>query len=482
TAAGGVGVLPGGRLPLEDAFAWSRFARSALHTNDIDFRMRHSSAEEASFLARRVAGAGLGVTYTDLEHAPHVLLVALEPEEECGTAFLRLRKGMLAGRVAVTTLAPMTTRGSTKLRATVVATIPGREAAALERVPTDHAELAEALAQPGAIILVGERAGAQPGTLSAAEALAERTGARLAWIPRRAGERAAVEAGLLPGLLPGARRVADAQSRADLAAQWAVDQFPSTEGRDLAGILTAVRDGELGGLLVGGVDPLDAPDPQLVRDALAAAGFVVQLEVRRSEITDHADIVLPVAPPVEKGGTFINWEGRHRPFGQVLASRALADRTVLDALAREMGTALGTATLDEVHEQLAELADWRPETEAPMAQAVAAEAPQPGAGQAVLATWKMMIDDGRCLDGEPHLAGTAHRPVVRMSPQSASAIGAADGSQVSVRGPRGAITLPLALTSMPDGVVWLPQHSPGSHVNDMLGAGAGALVDLEVAR
>src|SRR5437868_9203201 len=33
---GGVGVLPGGRLTVEDAFAWSKFARVALGTNDID--------------------------------------------------------------------------------------------------------------------------------------------------------------------------------------------------------------------------------------------------------------------------------------------------------------------------------------------------------------------------------------------------------------------------------------------------------------
>src|SRR5581483_5481186 len=36
--AGGVGVLPGGRLTLEDAYAYAKFARVALDTNDIDMR------------------------------------------------------------------------------------------------------------------------------------------------------------------------------------------------------------------------------------------------------------------------------------------------------------------------------------------------------------------------------------------------------------------------------------------------------------
>lgn len=183
--AGGVGVLPGGRLPLEDAYAWSRFARTALGTNDIDHRSRAASDEEAEFLARRVAGSGLGVTYTDLEHAPQVLLVGLEPEDECGTIFLRLRKGMLAGRVAVTTIAPLATRSTTKMRATLVPTVPGHEAEVLAGITPgardeSHAALAETLTEPGAVILVGERAATLPGTLHAAEALAERTGARLA--------------------------------------------------------------------------------------------------------------------------------------------------------------------------------------------------------------------------------------------------------------------------------------------------------------
>ena len=98
-AAGAVGVLPGGRLTAEDAYAYSRFARAALGTNDIDFRARPHSAEEASFLASTVAAtgpAGGAVTYADLESAATVVLVGLEPEDEAGTIFLRLRKAALA--------------------------------------------------------------------------------------------------------------------------------------------------------------------------------------------------------------------------------------------------------------------------------------------------------------------------------------------------------------------------------------------------
>ncbi len=89
---GRVGVLTGGRLTGEDAYAYSKFARVALGTNDIDFRARPHSAEEADFLAAHVVGRSLEVTYADLERAGVVVLAGFEPEDESPIVFLRLRK------------------------------------------------------------------------------------------------------------------------------------------------------------------------------------------------------------------------------------------------------------------------------------------------------------------------------------------------------------------------------------------------------
>ncbi len=93
-ARGRTGVLTGGRLTSEDAYAYAQFARAVLGTNDVDFRARHHSAEETAFLTERVAGRRPGardeVTYADLETAPVVLLVGFDPEEESPIVFLRL--------------------------------------------------------------------------------------------------------------------------------------------------------------------------------------------------------------------------------------------------------------------------------------------------------------------------------------------------------------------------------------------------------
>src|SRR5699024_4342709 len=160
------------------------------------------------------------------------------------------------------------------------------------------------LAQPGAVVLAGERLAATPGALSSTLELVAATNAALAWVPRRAGDRGAVEAGLLPQLLPGGRTVADAQARVDAGAVCGVASLTTDPGRNLSAILEAAAANDLGGLLIGGVETADLPDPEAARTAIAAAGFVLSLEVRASDVTALADVVLPVAPPSEKQGTY----------------------------------------------------------------------------------------------------------------------------------------------------------------------------------
>ncbi|HEY9413067.1 MAG TPA: NADH-quinone oxidoreductase subunit G [Jiangellaceae bacterium] len=477
---GGVGVLTGGRVTVEDAYAYAKFARVVLDTNDVDFRARSHSAEEAQFLAG-VAGTGLGVTYRDLEAAPTVLLAGLEPEEEAGAIFLRLRKAVRAGGTAVHSIAPFATRGLDKLSGSLIPAAPGTEPEILDAIAAGDdrvAVLGTEIRQSGSIILAGGRLAAVPGALSAVLRLARATGARVAWVPRRAGERGAVEAGALPTLLPGGRPVADAEARVDVATVWGVEHVSGLPGRDTSGILDSLAAGALSGVVVGGVELGDLPDPVAARAALTAAGFVVSLEVRRSEITDLADIVLPVAPTVEKAGTFVNWEGRERPFPVVLDdTAALSDAGVLDAVADELDVRLATRDVATIRAELADIGAWDGvRVSAP--DVPPADPPHAAEGEAVLATWRLLLDSGRGQDGEPHLAATARTPVARVSPATAAEAGVADGDLLTLRSAAGAITVPVAITTMPDQVVWVPQNSPGSRVHTDLGLDAGSIVTL----
>ncbi|OMC02576.1 NADH-quinone oxidoreductase subunit G [Mycolicibacterium fortuitum] len=466
------GVLVGGRSTVQDAYAYAKFARMVLGTNDIDFRARPHSVEEADFLAAHIAGRPMKLRYAELEKAPTVLLVGLEPEEESPIVFLRIRKAARKNGQQVLSVAPLVSRGLTKMAGTLIPTVPGAEADAMAALETD-----ERLRRPGAVILIGERLATSSGAFSAALRLAAATGARLAWVPRRAGERGALEAGALPNLLPGGRPVADADARAQTAAVWNTTDLPAGTGRDTNAILAAAADGRLSALLVGGVEITDLPDPATALAALRATPFVVSLELRESEVTELADVVFPVAPVVEKAGAYLNWEGRIRPFKAALQTNAVPDLRVLHYLADEIGVDLGLTGPEAADAELARLGTWTGSRAAEPTTAPPAP-PTPGPGQAVLATWRLLLDAGRLQDGEPHLAGTAVSPVVQLSPTTAAELGAAAGDPVTVSTECGAVTLPLSVTEMPDRVVWLPANSPGSAVHRQLGVTAGAVVSI----
>ena len=475
-----VGFLPGGRLSFEDAWAWSKFARSVVGSDSIDMRSRSHSEEERSFLAAHVAGSGLGVTYSQLENAGQVLLAGLEPEDECGAIFLRMRKATRKGKLRVASLAPMTSRGLAKLSGELLRCAPGTEVevAAEIREGGEFADLASRL--DGGVILVGERASRTPGLLSEVVRLAERTHCRIQWVPRRAGERGGVEAGLLPGLLPFGRPLASQEARESLA--WG--EIPAQRGLDATQMLEAAADGRVKALVVGGVDLRDFDDPAAARKALDQVDFLVSLEVRRSEVTDRADVILPVAPPLEKNGTFINWEGRLRPFGQAIASRSQTDRLVFDALASEFGVDLGLHDLVGLYDQVNPLMQWNGQREE-FVPAKASELVEVGQGEALLATHKPMLDAGRLQDGATMLAGSARRPVVFASRATVAGLGIDEGEELMLSTQRGSITLPLQFADLPDGVVWVPECSQGSIVHESLG-NFGSSVTLsskgEVAR
>jgi NADH-quinone oxidoreductase subunit G len=484
----GVGVLTGGRLTREDAYAYAKFARMALRTNDIDFRARPHSAEEEAFLGHAVAGTGIGVSYADLESAPVVLLVGFEPEEESPIVFLRLRKAVRRHGTAVYALGPVATRALGKLAGTLLPVAPGGEAGVLNGLaggrPGPVGETAEAVAAalrtPGAVVLVGERAAEAPGALTAALRLAEATGAGLAWVPRRAGERGALAAGAFPSLLPGGRPVADLAARAEVEAVWGTP-LPGGPGRSTAEILAAAaeKDAGLDGLVVAGVDVEDLPDPQAALRALATVPFLVSLEVRRSAVAEIADVVLPVAPVAEKAGSFVDWEGRLRPFQRALDTLALPDLRVLHLLAAHLGVDLGVPDVGAAARELAALGRAGAEIARVPAPVVSAGVvATPGPGEAVLASWHQLLDDGALQAGEPYLAGTARPTRALLSAATAQEIGAVEGWLVTVTSPRGSVTLPLEIATMPDRVVWVPTYSPGSHVRRSLADATGEIVTI----
>jgi len=424
-------VLVGGRATYEDAYGYSKFARVALSTNDIDFRSRISSDEEREFLAARVVGSS--TTYRDIDKADQVLLVGFEPEEESPIVFLRINKQFRKRALKVVSIGSKESIGVEKLKAEFVKVAPGQEEAAIA---------AQSLTNKS-VILVGERAAESNGALSAVATLADATGAKIAWIPRRAGERGALEAGAIGNLLPGGRPVTDAVARVDIAALWNTDSLPTEIGRNASQIIDAVHAGKIGALVVGGVDPLDGDNSQATLAALDKA-FVVSLEIAPSAVTERADVVLPVAAVTEKSGSFLNWEGRPRAFDAAVSdSLNRSDLRILSMIAEEMGSSL---TLN--------------------------------AGQALITSWRRLLDLGTLQQGEENLAGTARRTVAVISPKRAQVLGVVDGDQLKISTELGSVTLSALVENIHDDAVWAPRNSRGSQLLVNLGVAHGAVVTV----
>ena len=453
-------VLVGGRATTEDAYGYSKFARVALNTNDIDFRARPHSEEERSFLSSVVVGSS--VTYSAIDKADHVVLLGFEAEEESPIVFLRLFKQVRKRGMKVTAVAPFATRANQKLNADVIKTTAGNEANEIINI---------AGLTNKSVILVGERLAESQGALSAARKIADSAGAHLAWIPRRAGERGALEAGAIGTLLPGGRPVTDSAARVDIQSAWGVASLPTTVGHSTSEILDALHTGDIDSLLIGGVDPLD-----ISRDAAKGLekAFVVSLEIRKSQITELANVVLPVAAVAEKSGTFINWEGRARAFDTAIDTPNLrSDVRILSMLADEMGTPINLPTVESAAREMNSLGTW----DGARVTFTPANAGSVS-GETILSSWRLLLDAGSLQDGEANLAKTAHPSVAVISADRAGKLGVTNGDRVTISSKVGAITLPVEIADIDSKSVWIPRNSQSSRAIALLGAASGIEVSV----
>jgi NADH-quinone oxidoreductase subunit G len=150
---------------------------------------------------------------------------------------------------------------------------------------------------------------------------------------------------------------------------------------------------------------------------------------------------------------------------------------VLHVLAAAMDVDLALPDVATARAEIAELGEWDGDR-AGFPSYIADTPAVPGAGEAVLATWPLLLDAGRLQDGEPFLAGTARAAHARVSTSTAAAVGVTDGETLTVSTDRGSISVAVVVAEMPDGVVWLPTNSDGCAVRSELAAGTGSIVRL----
>ncbi len=451
-----VGVLTGGRLMDEDYFALSKLARTIFSTNDLDHR-RGSGAPAAE---RIVARAPMGVTYRDVERAPVILVVGLDAEQEVPILHLRLRKAATAG-ARIWVLHPRRTRLHDV--ATHILARPGDEARLLagDADPVmDEALEAFRAAGEDALVIAGERSGAA----EAAQKQLLGSGARFAYVTRRAGDRGALRAGVHPSLLPGGRSLDEAGA---VESRWKT-AIGREAGRDSKGILEACANREIDVLYLVGVDPLrDFPDGALALRALENVPVKIVQSLELGSLEPFADAFLPAAPFLEKEGHVTNWEGRGQRLRRVRdpEGMSLPDWEIFASLALACGGDLGFETLDDLHEEMGEL--LAPQ-DAPRIDAPAAITDSVAEDGLTLFTYPLLVDEGRLSERADELkAALADPPFAEIHPEDAGDL--IDGADVLLKTAAGEATLPARVTEhVAKGSIFVPFNQAGFQANRLL--------------
>jgi NADH-quinone oxidoreductase subunit G len=366
-AADRVAIIGGARLTNEDAYAWSKLARSVIGTDNVDCQLGDGLPADV------VLGLPRATIDDVCRPGGTVILAGPDLKEELPVLFLRLRHAIVEDGVTVIELAPQPT-GLSSLAAVSLFHRPGEVAetarALLEGLPSgrdgggvDITELLRARALLAAAdgeptVVVGRQSIAESEVFAADAAASLFRGLpRARFLPalRRSNVHGALDMGLAPGFLPG--RISLEAGADRFASAWG--SVPPRPGLDTAGILQAAADGAIDVLVLLGADPVaDFPDRDLAARALANVATVIAADLFLTDSSTQAHVVFPAAGFGEESGTTTNVEGRVSQLGQKVTPPGTArpDWMIAAELAFHLGGDLGFESVDAAWAEITALA------------------------------------------------------------------------------------------------------------------------------
>jgi NADH-quinone oxidoreductase subunit G len=321
-----IGVIGGNRLTNEEAYLLQKFARSVLHTNNID---HHRTADYVAFAQSLAGTTGRAASLRETLTAPAVLLVGGDPTNQSPATAWNLRSNVrLNGArlyIANTAEIKLRRQASAFLQVAeygygaLAAFLAGDDSAANIAAP-DSAALAsfrDAIrSEESLLVLIGnDLRGAELKRLI--DFGLTIPGTKFALLADYANSRGAADMGLLPDMLPGYTPIGPIDTQ-DPSSRIALEyRSPTTPGLDLLEIFEAAETGNLSAFYVVGSNPIAryAVDPATLKNT-----FVVVQEMFLTETAAIADVVLPAANLYEKSGSVTN------SYGDLQQVKKTADR------------------------------------------------------------------------------------------------------------------------------------------------------------
>ncbi len=357
-----VGFIGGARLTNEDQYAWVKLAKGVLGTDNVDAQIGDGLPAEL------VVGLPRATIEEACRPGGAVVLVGVDPKEEHGTLYLRLRHAVLEDGLPVIELNARGT-GLSPISAARLHARPGDEGAVARAlvagsvpdsvggVAQDQIEAASALLTGRHVTVIfgrGSLAHQAGPVVDAVAAFA--TLPSVSFLPalRRGNVHGALDLGMAPGLLPGRTTLEDGRSW--FSSAW--DQVPLVRGRDTAEMLEAAADGRIETLVLLGADPLgDYPDRAAVASAFDKVSNLIAVDLFVNDSTVEADVVFPAAGFAECTGTHTNMEGRITSLRQAVTppGTARSDWMIASELAIELGADLGFDSVESIWAEIEEL-------------------------------------------------------------------------------------------------------------------------------
>jgi len=321
-----IGVIGGNRLTNEECYLLQKFARSVLHTNNID---HHRTADYVAFAQALAGTTGRTASLRDTLTAKAVLLVGGDPSNQSPATAWNLRTAVRlnGAKLLVANTAEIKLRRQAKAFLQVAefgygalaAYLAGDESAASAAAANTSAlgNFRDAVkAEETLLILIGsELRGAELKRL--VDFGLTLPGAKFALLADYANSRGAADMGLLPDMLPGYTPIGPIDTQ-DPNSRIAIEfGSPTSAGLDMLGILDAAASGNLSALYVVGANPVSryGVDPTTLKNT-----FVVVQEMFLTETAALADVVLPAANLYEKSGSVTN------SYGDLQQVKKAADR------------------------------------------------------------------------------------------------------------------------------------------------------------
>jgi NADH-quinone oxidoreductase subunit G len=520
-----VGVIGGSRLPNEDQYAWAKFVKGVIGSDNFDAQLGDGLPAETV----------LGLDRTTIEaacNAKAVVLLTPDLKEELPVLFLRLRDAVKKRGLQVVEISPQPTSFTplstlhvgyrTGDAGAVVAALLGKEKDLPKDAQQDIGGVAPAVLESARsilnaagsdiVVIYGRQSVAESdrGISDAVGLFAEHSNVRFLPVLRRGNVNGALDMGLAPGILPGRTSLGDGSEW--YSGVWG--QVPAARGMDTTGILQAAAEGALDVLITLGSDPLaDFPDRDLAARAFAKVKTIVSVDILPNSSVQQAHIVLSAAGFSERAGTHTNIEGRITRLGQKVTPPGVAwpDWVIAVELAARLDADLGFGSVEEIwHEietvipthhgitlatlhdkanrdgviapfvsaapapsAIAEGSVQRPTGATPetLKHRVAKPTPVPPVdGYGVrLVSGRKLYDLGTHVQFSPHLAGLIQPLALRVHPITLGAMGI-DGAVVKVRSARGEVEIAVTAdeTVPRDVAVWpfnVDALSPADHID-----------------